>query len=79
MINSRIPGFLLEVTMSTGTLLTNAEQRAEFLAIIQLSLDRARASIRRTQESCKKDFHRCVCKSSERIRRGDYVFINVSD
>lgn len=58
---------------------TAAEQRAEFLDILQHLLDHSRAFSQRTQEVYRQDFDRRLRKVCEWIRNDHYVFIDVSD
>lgn len=77
-LNLMIPDTTLESTVSSRKTHIAAEQRVEFLATLQQSLGRARASLQQTQERYKRDFVRHLCKARERVGIGDYLFIDVS-
>lgn len=58
---------------------TAAKQRAEFLGLLQHSLDRACTFRQRTEKRYVSEFVRRLCKHQERINGNDYVFIDVPD
>lgn len=78
-LNLKIPNLALQATVPSAKLLTPAEQRDEFLDTLQQLLDRARPSLKCTQEEFKIEFDGRPCKGVKRIRPGHYVFIEVSD
>lgn len=58
---------------------TTAEKKAGFPAKLNHSLACALNSIQRTQERFKRDFNCSFRKDCERLRSGDYVFLDLSD